>query len=371
LWKFILDHPDEMGRGEEGGLYFSGSSPWGNRLATERAETQNMLIDACKMMLTEYHLDGFRFDATHSMYIDHSFLQRLANELQDFKPGVILIAENLPNEPDLNREGYNGFAQWCDFFHDTIKSFLREGKFEGTDNKPEALGDVFYFSKGRFAAHTNNVINYCESHDEHSVAHEVSFVNNLNTPQAKERKSRLGLFATMVALGQPMIYMGQEFAVERPRNVVYFDFPKNLDDSGFFQWASRLIRLRRRYPGLKLHGYNPIAEGEFTWLLGPWMDARHGGGKRVLGWRAKPNGNATDEMVILLNMENHPIEVDIPFGTPGYWVRLATMDYVNDIEPDGNNSIDAEGTLQLEDGNFGGFTLPDSFGFIYKWQQSL
>jgi 1,4-alpha-glucan branching enzyme len=62
LWKLILDHPDEWLKDDEGGLYFSGSSPWGNRTATERLEMQNMLIDACKLMIVEYHVDGFRFD---------------------------------------------------------------------------------------------------------------------------------------------------------------------------------------------------------------------------------------------------------------------------------------------------------------------
>ncbi|QPC80503.1 1,4-alpha-glucan branching protein [Phototrophicus methaneseepsis] len=369
LWKAILDHPEEVEQGEEGGLYFSGQTPWGNRMSTERAETQNMLIDACKLMLTEYHLDGFRFDATHTYYMDHGFVQRLADELQAFKPEVILIAENLPNESDLNREGYNGFMQWSDYFHDAIKAYMAEGRFEGTDNTPENLGDTFYFSKGRFAAHTNNVLNYCESHDEHSVAHEISYVPNLDTPQAKDRKSRLGLFATMVALGQPMIYMGQEYGLERARGNVYFDFPGS--GEGFYDWASLLINLRRRYPALKLHGFNPIEEGHFQWLLGPWLEECFGGGKRVLGWLSTPTEEAFDHMVILMNFENHPVEVDIRFGMPGKWVRLASIDAVNDIPPVGSNSPDEEDAIHLDSDTFAHFVLPDSSGFIYKWEQGL
>jgi 1,4-alpha-glucan branching enzyme len=371
LWRLVLDHPDEVMRGEEGGLYFSGESPWGNRVSTEREETQNMLIDTCKLLLTEYHVDGFRFDYTHSSTMDHRFLIRLAEELQALKPDVILIAENMPNETDINREGYNGFAQWCDRFHDTIKAVLRESEFEGVDNHPEHLGDIFYFSKGSFAAHTNNVINFCESHDEHSIPHEVSFVEALNSPQAKERKARLGLMSTMVALGQPMMYMGQEFGTERSRNHVYFGFPANLDENGYFQWASRLIRLRKRYPGLKLNGYNPIEEGEFTWLIGPWMAEDQGKGQRVLGWQSRPNGNDFDRLVVILNFENHAVEVDINFGLPGKWVRLASIDAVNDIAPEGSNNAGDETALHLNNGIAQNFVIPDSAGFIYKWEQPL
>lgn len=119
-------------------------------MATEKDEVQNMLIDACKMFIREYHVDGFRFDATHSSWMDHNFLRRLAHEIKDtgFKPDCLLIAENLPNEPDLNLEGYNGYAQWCDPFHDKIKALLREGVFEDwTDDSPERLGSFFYFCR--------------------------------------------------------------------------------------------------------------------------------------------------------------------------------------------------------------------------------
>mgnify|MGYP000592550048 CR=1 FL=1 len=131
LWKLILDHPAEEGDSAEGGLYFSGATPWGNRISTERTETQNMLIDVCKNMVVENHVDGFRFDFTHSSLMHHDFLNRLADELQAIKPDVILIAENMPNERDLNRQGFNGYAQWANDFHDGIKALLREGEFEG------------------------------------------------------------------------------------------------------------------------------------------------------------------------------------------------------------------------------------------------
>ncbi|MBI3941572.1 MAG: 1,4-alpha-glucan branching protein [Chloroflexi bacterium] len=368
LWKLVLDHPAEEGDPAEGGLYFSGSSPWGNRLSTERIETQNLLIDACKLLVKEYHMDGFRFDFTHSSVMDHGFLNRLADDLQAFKPDVILIAENMPNEADLNREGFNGFAQWSNDFHDKIKALLREGEFEGQQPDPDGLNDIFYFSKLTFASHTNNVVNYCENHDEHSVAHEVSSVPGLDTPAAKERKSRLGLFSTVVALGQPMIYMGQEFDLDRPRNQVMLDWPADPGANGFYQWSNRLIRLRRRYPALRLAGFDPAKDGQFSWILGPWLDEQQGGGQKIIGWRAQPTAEAYDALVVLLNFENHPVEVEVDFGIPGVWVRLADIDVINDIPPEGTNSPQDVTAIRTSDGKFGGFQIPDSSGFIYKWE---
>jgi glycosidase len=366
----ILEHPDEEGRAEEGGLYFQGSTPWGNRVATEREDVQNLLIDACKLLVAEYHIDGFRFDATHTSYMDHGFLHRLAREVTDRKPGVILIAENLPNEPDLNRSGYDGFAQWADPFHDKMKALLREGTYQDSNRyDADRLGDIFYFCRSIFAAHTNNVVNYTESHDETSVPYEVGTNPVLNNPAAQERKGRLGLFATMVALGQPMIYMGQEFNAWRDRNIVEFDWPADgPESSGFYRWTRRLIRLRRRYPALRMRGSDPAADGRFTWILGPWMDERHGGGKLVLGWRLQPTPNAFDTMVVLLCFQGFPVTVDLDLGLAGTWVKLADVDTANDIPPEGTNSAGDPTALRSVDGRFGNFELPASSSFLYKWE---
>lgn len=370
LWKMILEHPQEEARSDEGGLYFNGTTPWGNRVDTGKLDVQNLLIDACRLALVEYHIDGFRFDATHTYYMDHGFVARLADELKATTPNVLLVAENLPNEADLNRQGFDGYAQWCDPFHDKIKALLREGQFEGQSSAPDNLGDIFYFCKNVFAAHTNNVVNYCESHDEHSVAHEVGYTPGLDHPAARERKSRLGLFATLTALGQPMIYMGQEFGVNRPRNLVTVAWPADVEQVGYFQWARRLIHLRRRYPGLRLRGSNPAETGQFTWIVGPWLSANRGGGRRVIGWRSRGNDQAHEALVVLLNFESYDVAVDVDFGIPGQWVKLADIDQVNDLPPAGMNSTADASCLQTQDGQFAGFVLPSSSGFIYKWESA-
>lgn len=366
LWKLILEHPDEELDSGEGGLYFSGHTNWGNRIATEKLDVQSFLIDCCKLLLLEYHVDGFRLDATHSHFTDHGFLHRLADEIKAVKPRALLVAENLPNEPDLNRQGFDGYAQWTTPFHNKLKALLREGSFRGTSNGWEGMADVFFFSKQIFAAHTNNVVNYTESHDETSVPFEVGSNPALDHPAARDRKGRLGLFATTVALGQPMIYMGQEFNVERDHEMVSFAFPDPPGSSGFYQWASRLLRLRRRYPALKLSGYNPADAGQFAWILGPFLDGRHGGGKRVLGWRLRPNPAPHEAMIVLLNFENHDVTVDLELGLPGVWVKLADVDRVNDVPPEGFNSPADPGVLHSNDGRFAGFVLPSSSAFLYK-----
>ncbi len=364
LWNLIDDGS------EDGGFYFSGGTMWGNKVATGRDEVDNMLIDSCKLFIREYHIDGFRFDATHSYFLNHKLLHRIAHEIKDsvFKRDAILIAENLPNEQDLNLEGYNGYAQWSDIFHDKIKALLREGEFEGVDNSPEDMGSMFYFSKGSYAAHTNNAINYCESHDENSVQYEVATGGeHLQSPEIKDRKARLGLMATMVALGQPMIYMGQEFGIERERNRIDVNWvkkSKNVDR--FFRWARDLIRIRNQHDALKQCGYNPIVEGTFSWMLGPWMEKNKGGGKRVIGWKAHSDSKFPERLAVMMNFEGHDIAVDLNLEKEGCWFKLVDIDRVTPLtDCEKNNPWN---NLYSGDGTFKHFVLPPYSGFIYKYQ---
>jgi 1,4-alpha-glucan branching enzyme len=365
LWNLIDD-----GSGD-GGFYFAGKTMWGNKVATGKDEVDNMLIDSCKLFIKEYHVDGFRFDATHSYFLNHKLLHRLAREIKDsgFKPDAILIAENLPNEEDLNLEGYNGYAQWSDIFHDKVKALLREGDFDGVPNTADDLATAFYFSKDSYAAHTNNVINYCESHDENSVQFEVSTGGeHLQDPWIKDRKARLGLMATMVAVGQPMIYMGQEFGIERERNRIRVPWSKYSEETNrFYSWTKGLINLRRRYRALRLTGYNPIEDGNFHWVIGPWMDDRKGKEKRVIGWKAYDGNGRADKMLIMLNFEDHDVHVDIDFE-PGRWVKLADMDNVNDLPPMGSKNPGDPDSIIIKNGAQQDFVLPPYSGFIYKFE---
>lgn len=364
LWNLVDDGS------EDGGLYFEGKTMWGNRVATGREEVDNMLIDSCKLFVKEYHIDGFRFDATHSFFLNHKLLHRLAHEIKDtgFKPDAIMIAENLPNEEDLNLDGYNGYAQWSDIFHDKIKAILREGQFEGVDSSPEGLGTMFYFSKNSFAAHTNNVVNYCESHDENSVPFEVATGGeHLRNPDLKDRKARLGLMSTVVSLGQPMIYMGQEFGIERERNRIDVHWEKYSPPGRFYEWTRRLVRLRNRYGSLKLRGYNPIDDGIFSWVLGPWMEENRGREQRVIGWSACDPGDPQQRLLVIMNFEGHDVPVNIDFPTPGNWIKLADINHINDLPPEGNKNPDDHDSIMVREGDAPYFVLPSYSGFIYKW----
>ncbi|NUQ01388.1 MAG: 1,4-alpha-glucan branching protein, partial [Armatimonadetes bacterium] len=261
LWQTHLNRPSDVVE-NHGGFFFSGDTPWGSRIGSEIDEVQNFLIDCCKYWMHEYHVDGFRFDATHTDFTDHGFVIRMIEELRAFRPGAIVVTENLPNQSDLCLDGEHGSSQWNMTFHHKMKAILRQGPYANhLHDDPTDLKPAFYFARDVWARHTHNVINYVWSHDEHSPMHAAKSNAALNNAESLDQIGRLGMLVTMVALGQPMIMMGQEWNQDRPRNVVYMEWLSDARSRAFFEWSSRLIHLRRRHEGLRLAGADPEAEG--------------------------------------------------------------------------------------------------------------
>jgi maltooligosyltrehalose trehalohydrolase len=121
------------------GPYFTNrfKTPWGDAVNFDGAhsdEVRAFFIDNALMWLRDYHFDGLRLDAVHSI-IDESamhFLETLAARVAEFsavsgRPRV-LIAESDLNNPRLVRDpahgGYGLDAHWEDDFHHAIHAFF-------------------------------------------------------------------------------------------------------------------------------------------------------------------------------------------------------------------------------------------------------
>jgi maltooligosyltrehalose trehalohydrolase len=125
-------------------------TPWGDAVNFDREGAEGVrrfVIENLLMWQSEYHMDGFRFDATHAIK-DSSRLQILAearvvlsaHKRGEFEP--YLIAETHENDPrylQAVKDGGFGFdAVWADDFHNVVQNILhteREGylrSFAGT-----------------------------------------------------------------------------------------------------------------------------------------------------------------------------------------------------------------------------------------------
>ena len=137
-------------------------------------EVIHFLLSNCKYWLTEFHLDGFRFDGVTSMlYYSHGLGEAFCNYvcyltlanilIHEINPNAITIAEEVSGMPGLAapfKAGGYGFDYRMamnipDYWIKTIKECRDE------DWKPSS---IFWELTNRRADERN--ISYCESHDQ-------------------------------------------------------------------------------------------------------------------------------------------------------------------------------------------------------------
>lgn len=172
--------------------YFHGGArghhpDWDTRLFNYgKNEVLHFLLSNVKFWLTEYHMDGFRFDGVTSMlYQDHgmggsfdnygkyfsmntdvdavTYLQLAATVCKQVKPDSILIAEDMSGLPGMCipvEKGGVGFDYRLamgmpDFWIRTLKS---------QSDEHWNLGQLWYELNQRRPA--EKVVGYCESHDQ-------------------------------------------------------------------------------------------------------------------------------------------------------------------------------------------------------------
>lgn len=242
---------------------------------TER--TTRYFQDVVRYWLSEFHVDGLRFDWTCGVDFDsrdpmnpgfnpfHG-ISALAWAARQVKPDVALIGEFWQldgTNPDktaarLVRETPVD-AVWNGAFHHTMDNVLNQRwEWEKQDIKAAVGG---YLSSGFREA--SELVNYTCSHDEVRPEHEIQYYtgrwiarpDNMPLTDLALQIATLGLVVLFSAAGVPMIYAGQEFGENGARTV---DFQAlqwgRLEDvrgAEHFKLMQRLIRARRSHAALR------------------------------------------------------------------------------------------------------------------------
>jgi 1,4-alpha-glucan branching enzyme len=213
LWEIAQNHL-------QSGTYYDGDTKWGAMVNFDNDIARHFFVQNIAFLAREYHIDGFRFDFTRPIHNQSDgniklrgsgggwrFLREVREKAKTVDPGIILIAEELPNTWYVTREDiasefggdrHGPFdSQWCDPFHDQFKAAL-------TGNHLNSLYDVFT----DFGDSWQDAVVYAESHDE------VGNTDDRIARRGRDGKgwemSQIAAAGTFFARGVPMIFMGQE-----------------------------------------------------------------------------------------------------------------------------------------------------------------
>jgi 1,4-alpha-glucan branching enzyme len=358
LWRF-----DGWHEGDWGGIYFYNDerarTPWGDtRPDYGREPVRQYLRDNALMWLTEYHVDGLRWDMT--LYIrtiegdtsdpedelpDGWDLMQWANgEVNQRMPGSITIAEDLRGEeritmePEADGAGFN--SQW-----DAGFAHLLRAPVVVQDDDHRDMEAVRKAIEERFQGDMLKRVVYVESHDE--VANGKARIPHEIWPEKSrhwvvKKRSTLAAAIVLTAPGIPMLFQGQEFLEDE-----WFQDqdPLNWDRA---EELSGIVDLYRDLVALRLN-----EEGRTRGLTGQGIDVYHvNEDEKVVAFHRWEEGGPGDDVVVVANFRNEPL-ADYAVGLPreGLWrLRFDSQGASYDDEFDEQMSADVETTEGELDG---------------------
>ena len=328
LWQF--DGASDNGKG---GIYFyqdgRSATPWGDtRPDYGRKEVRQYIRDNVMMWLTDYRMDGLRFDMT--LYIRSiggnggddiaegwSLLQWVNEEIRTIGKRRISIAEDLrtvdalTNPVSIGGAGFN--AQWdANFVHPVRAAVIAP---DDGQRSMDAIRDAIVFNHGGDAFRR---VVYSESHDEVAngrarVPHEIDPHDNKGWFAKKRSTLAAGLVFTVP--GIPMLFQGQEFLEgEWFRDDVPLDWNLENEFCGIVRLYGDLARLR-------LNRQADMGIGNTCGLTGQHVDVHHvNDGQNMIAFHRWADGGPGDDVVIIMNFANEAQEnYCIGFPTAGRW----------------------------------------------------
>jgi len=225
--------PDYYLRKDEHGN-FKNDSWTGNDFRTESEYGRKIIVDSICYWMSEYHIDGFRFDLAG--LFDPETIDQIREEAQKINPNVILIAEPWGGDYKPDRYSDHGWGSWNDRIRNAIKGYNPQSDFGFIFGKwsngmtRHALenfirGTLKQGDHGLFNSPAHSV-NYVESHDGHTLGDYIRIALDHAKAKNKYKNSseatkltpkelaaaKLAALFLFVSQGALMIHAGQEWA---------------------------------------------------------------------------------------------------------------------------------------------------------------
>ncbi|MUM64252.1 malto-oligosyltrehalose trehalohydrolase [Acidianus infernus] len=222
------------------GPYFSTryKTPWGPIFNFDEAysdEVRHYVVQNAVYWIKEYHIDGLRLDAVHSIF-DNSpkhILEEIRDAVKEANPKALLIAESDLNDPRIilpkDKCGYCIDAQWSDDFHHSLHALLTGERdsyysdFGEITQLAKAIKDVFVYDGvySRFRKKThgrpvgnlpgNKFVVYAQNHDQVGNRKDGKRLISL-----VGEKALIAPFLYILSPYIPMIFMGEEYGETNP-----------------------------------------------------------------------------------------------------------------------------------------------------------
>jgi glycogen operon protein len=271
----------------------------GNTPDASRSPFADLVLDALRHWVTEYRVDGFRFDLAPAVARDPDAFARAGRFFEQVARDPVLAPVKLVAEPwDLGPEGYQlgrfppGWAEWNGRFRDDVRRAWRgdAGLLGALATRLAGSSDVFECARGPLAS-----VSFVACHDGMTLRDLVSYDRKHNEANGEEgrdgphddshgwgaegptrsgrvrklrERARRNLLATVAfAQGVPMLSHGDELGrTQRGNNNAYCQDNEmswvdwslaDPDDRAFLDFTRRALALRRENAVFRRRSFFP------------------------------------------------------------------------------------------------------------------
>ncbi len=280
----------------DGGYYnFSGT---GNTFNCNHPIVRVLLLDCLRYWVSEFHIDGFRFDLASSLGRDRQgapdpnppLLEVLAYDPMLAQTKLIAEAWDAGGLYQVGSfPAYGRWAEWNGRYRDDLRRFVKgDGGMLGAiaariQGSPDIYGDRGPRASVNFVtAHDGftlrDLVSYNHKHNEANgednrdgMDENFSWncgaegeTDNSEVKDLRERQIKNFLSLLMVSQGAPMLLMGDEIGHSKGGNnnsychdsaLNWFDWEGLETHAGLFRFTRRLIAFRKAHPALRRRSY--------------------------------------------------------------------------------------------------------------------
>jgi pullulanase len=273
-------YPGYFYRTDASGRY-ANATGCGNEFASERPMARKFIVDSIKYWMTEYHVDGFRFDLMG--ILDRQTMLEVYREAKRISPNVIIYGEGwnmeqvLPADKMMTQRNVqgSGIAAFNDGIRDNIKGDYADhaargfvqGAVPAYGGMPRFLLNIKGQSTGRDQTDIpvispNETINYDSVHDDLCLWDKLRISAKQFPESLRIRMDQLAAGIILTAQGVPLIHAGDEFL--RSKNLDSNSYNNNDPRVNPIDWSLKdthaevfnfyrgLIALRKAHPAFRM-----------------------------------------------------------------------------------------------------------------------
>ena len=335
---FQRTRPDYFYRKNADGSYSNGSG-CGNETASEREGMRNFMVESVKYWVSEYHIDGFRFDlmGVHDVETMNAIRAALPDDIfiygEGWSAGSCAYSGELAMKANTNK--MPGIAAFSDEMRDALRgpwdsnskaAFLGGVKGNEESIKFGIVGAIQHpgvdysqvnYSKAPYALEPTQMIAYVSCHDDMCLVDRLKASIKDITTDELIRLDLLAQTVVMTSQGVPFMLSGEEMlrdkkgvhnSYESPDSINHLDWGNLECYPQVMEYYKNLIALRKAHPAFHMGSAEMVRRNLDFLPTENCLVAYHISGRGV-------PGEQWGDIYVAFNAHKRARTIEVPEGT--------------------------------------------------------